>query len=296
MTGKDSIFGKNIALRLLYRNWRKRNNTLGRPEGPNCAGPRNVFASQGVQFLSSKLISLSSLTTDSASSWMIRGFLNCSSEEILTPSCKSISAVDVHTAEHITEKCLMGGLCRDRTIILVTHHVALCLPAASYLVELSQGKVLHQGTIQDLQDQGVLQKVIGQENDHLPQALPDQESDTFVEEQAKAKLETVKSDGKLIKDEFRAVGRVSTETYWTYIRAAGIHCFFLTVLLLLLDRLSSVATQVSSNLCSRNVLRTGSAVFSKMGRSIPRRTNCVWNIFQFTNATPLVGEASVTTS
>jgi ABC-type multidrug transport system ATPase subunit len=140
----------------------------------------------------------------------------------------------------------MGNLCRDRTIILVTHHVALCLPTASYLVEISQGKVLYQGTIQDLRAQGILQKVIEQENEDFPKALPDQEPEKSVEERAKAKLESVKSDGKLIDDEFRAAGRISMQTYWTYIRAAGLHCFFLTVLLLLLGDLSGIATQVSS--------------------------------------------------
>ncbi|CAH1759566.1 2715_t:CDS:10 [Entrophospora sp. SA101] len=44
------------------------------------------------------------------------------------------SSVDVHTARHIMKECLLGPLMENRTRILVTHHVRLCLTAASYLV------------------------------------------------------------------------------------------------------------------------------------------------------------------
>lgn len=44
------------------------------------------------------------------------------------------SAVDAHTAKHIFEECLKGPLLAGRTIILVSHHVQLCLPGASYVV------------------------------------------------------------------------------------------------------------------------------------------------------------------
>ena len=45
-----------------------------------------------------------------------------------------LSAVDAHTAMHLMSECIMGPLMTDRTRILVTHHVNLCLPSASYLV------------------------------------------------------------------------------------------------------------------------------------------------------------------
>jgi ABC-type bacteriocin/lantibiotic exporter with double-glycine peptidase domain len=52
-----------------------------------------------------------------------------------------LSAVDAHTAMHLMNECIMGSLMVERTRILVTHHVNLCLPSALYLVMT----VLHLG-------------------------------------------------------------------------------------------------------------------------------------------------------
>ena len=50
------------------------------------------------------------------------------------PYSDILSAVDAHTADHILNKCLRGPLLQDRTVLLVSHHVQLCLPAADYVV------------------------------------------------------------------------------------------------------------------------------------------------------------------
>ena len=85
----------------------------------------------------------------------------------------SLAAVDMHTAQHLVHKCLTGDLARERTIILVTHHVSTCLPAASYLVEISEGRILHQGSISELEEQGLLVKVLETEEEPFsdPQSL-----------------------------------------------------------------------------------------------------------------------------
>jgi ABC-type multidrug transport system fused ATPase/permease subunit len=53
-----------------------------------------------------------------------------------------LSAVDAHTAQFIFEECLTGSLLRGRTVVLVTHHVGLCLPGADYLVMLTRDGVI----------------------------------------------------------------------------------------------------------------------------------------------------------
>ena len=53
------------------------------------------------------------------------------------------SAVDVHTQQHMCQHALGGMLVRGRTCILVTHHLDLCLPYASYLVVLDHGVLKH---------------------------------------------------------------------------------------------------------------------------------------------------------
>ncbi|CAG8092600.1 unnamed protein product [Penicillium salamii] len=57
------------------------------------------------------------------------------------------SAVDVHTASHLFTYALTGSLAKDRTRILVTHHVSLCLSRTEYIVSLEQGSVQYAGPV-----------------------------------------------------------------------------------------------------------------------------------------------------
>ncbi|KAJ7040325.1 pleiotropic drug resistance ABC transporter [Mycena alexandri] len=156
----------------------------------------------------------------------------------------SLAAVDMHTATHIVQNCLTGPFARDRTIILVTHHISLCLPIAHYIVELNAGSVLRQGTIKSFEESGILQKVVETEDlgfQDQPEditAPADNEADSVSPELA------ARSNGKLIEAEARAEGRVSWRTYMTYIRAAGISSWILTLLLMLLIRLINIGNQV----------------------------------------------------
>lgn len=61
------------------------------------------------------------------------------------------SALDAHVGREIYENALVGELAQGRTRVLVTHHVALCLPRAEYIVRLSARGVLeHAGPVKDL--------------------------------------------------------------------------------------------------------------------------------------------------
>ncbi|KAJ2143442.1 hypothetical protein IW142_003724 [Coemansia sp. RSA 564] len=59
-----------------------------------------------------------------------------------------LSAVDAHTGRHILHKCLLtnNALMNGRTCVLVTHHMALCLPHADYVVTMQNGQIDFQGT------------------------------------------------------------------------------------------------------------------------------------------------------
>ncbi|OJT02453.1 ATP-dependent bile acid permease [Trametes pubescens] len=158
--------------------------------------------------------------------------------------------VDLHTAQHIVKKALMGELARNRTVILVTHHITLCLPIAAYLVELSSGSVLRQGSASELREHGELERLVEAEDTTEEDHTESSSSDTHVENEADLSATVPKSDvkpqeisGKLIDDEFRAEGRVSLRTYWTYIRAAGIVSWILTFALMVLIRCINVAFQ-----------------------------------------------------
>ncbi|KAH7087754.1 ABC transporter type 1, transmembrane domain-containing protein [Paraphoma chrysanthemicola] len=67
-----------------------------------------------------------------------------------------LSAVDSHTAKWIFDNALNGQLMRNRTCILVTHNVSLALPSAEFAVVLDNGKVVAQGTANEVISSGKL--------------------------------------------------------------------------------------------------------------------------------------------
>lgn len=56
-----------------------------------------------------------------------------------------LSAVDSHTAAAILKECFRGPLMKNRTVILVSHHVQLVSPVATYIVALDNGDVTYAG-------------------------------------------------------------------------------------------------------------------------------------------------------
>lgn len=158
----------------------------------------------------------------------------------------------MHTAQHLIANCLQGELATGRTIILVTHHISDCLPAADLLVELSSGIVQRRVEKSDF---GELE---------LPHTPPNGEDETTSDEtltphtppnEADTKTppsSTKQVHGKLIEAESRAEGRVSWRTYATYIRAAGIFSWILTIGLMLLIRLINIGNQVNLPLSYHN--------------------------------------------
>lgn len=154
----------------------------------------------------------------------------------------------MHTAQHLVKHALSGPLVSGRTIILVTHHISMSLPIASYLVEMSNGKVVHQGTIQELQDRGLLQKVVEAEDISeaamvKPPAEEVNEAD-LATQNGLTKPKRPLSNGKLVDAEARAEGRVSLRSYLTYIRAAGLISWTVSLWLLIQLRLINIAVQV----------------------------------------------------
>lgn len=69
--------------------------------------------------------------------------LYSNSAHLLLDDC--LSAVDSHTAKWIFSNCIKGPLMANRTCILVTHNVQLCVPSSEYVVVLDNGRVAVQG-------------------------------------------------------------------------------------------------------------------------------------------------------
>ncbi|KAH9944830.1 P-loop containing nucleoside triphosphate hydrolase protein [Amylocystis lapponica] len=158
-----------------------------------------------------------------------------------------LAAVDMHTAQHLVKKALFGELAYNRTIILVTHHISLCLPLAAYLVELSNGTVLRQGSTQELRERSQLDKLVEAEDvleeDESQSSATEVENEADLQAVEETEPKRSRADGKLVEAEARAEGRVSWRTYVTYIRAAGIFSWILTLFLMLLIRVINIGNQ-----------------------------------------------------
>ncbi|BGP48208.1 hypothetical protein JCM10450v2_004080 [Rhodotorula kratochvilovae] len=180
-----------------------------------------------------------------------------------------LSAVDSHTARHLFRKCLRGPLLENRTVILITHHISLCLSSADYVVRLSEGRVTLQGHVDEL-DKGELTTELVEEDDEAGEAdaadaaekqlasdgKVDAKDPHEAEHAASAALApsatatpgtstpvppVAKRSGKLIEEEKRATGRVKWSVYNLYLRSAGYWTWAFMVALLFLGRAGRVA-------------------------------------------------------
>lgn len=137
------------------------------------------------------------------------------------------SAVDAHVGRHIFEKCIGGPICKNRTRILVTHHVGLVQSKTKYVVELGEGKILEAGLTSELDEEGILERI----KSHDPQPIAEgstavnsevvsegDEEDGAALQKVKSKLKDAK---KFIEDETHEKGHVKRHVYASYIKASG---------------------------------------------------------------------------
>jgi len=132
-----------------------------------------------------------------------------------------LSAVDTHVGRWLADNALTGEIARGRTRILATHHAELCLPAASYLVRLKDGRVDSAET---------LTPDLTQTCHPLPSPAPS----TPTGEGPGAGGASTEPSGplnKTTKDEERAEGRVGWHVYTAYFKAGGGWLYWLPAVL-----------------------------------------------------------------
>lgn len=132
---------------------------------------------------------------------------------------------------------------RDRTVILVSHHVQLCVPGVNYVVALENGRVQFQGDREAFQQSEVLKSLsqtnAADQSDEKEDAavVTIEEADEKIPENGQgseasstvapttgttdAKPEQRKVPRRLVEEEKRAVGRISQDIWSTYIKACG---------------------------------------------------------------------------
>ncbi|GJE96044.1 multidrug resistance-associated ABC transporter [Phanerochaete sordida] len=126
------------------------------------------------------------------------------------------AALDVHTSRWIADQCLAGDLLKGRTVILVTHNVALTMSLAHFVVALgADGTIAKQGAPAEVfaGDPALAERVR-----HEQQAL---ELDALEEHEGAAKTDAPAKEGKLVVAEEIAVGRVSWKAIKMFLAALG---------------------------------------------------------------------------
>ncbi|KAJ2652715.1 hypothetical protein IWW40_000826 [Coemansia sp. RSA 1250] len=114
-----------------------------------------------------------------------------------------LSAVDAQTASHIVRCCFSHQkhpLMQNRTCILVTHHLSLCLPYADLVVMLDNGQVAAQGTPEQ----------VG--HSYSPDSSPSNSTGSSA-------ATNQKPNGQLVKDEVRKRGAINQSL--KYLDACG---------------------------------------------------------------------------
>jgi hypothetical protein len=162
--------------------------------------------------------------------------------------------VDAHTAHHLFNECIKGELTRDRTIVLVSHHVQLCVSGAKYVVALDNGRVTFAGGANEFKASGAMASLVQSDSVANLEAAKDQKEEKPVEKLQPKSQEASESSGgetettsevsstaapstnaegkadveskkkaprKLIGEEKRAVGRIGREIWKSYFWACG---------------------------------------------------------------------------
>ncbi|KZS96802.1 multidrug resistance-associated ABC transporter [Sistotremastrum niveocremeum HHB9708] len=170
-----------------------------------------------------------------------------------------LSAVDSHTARILYERVFKGPLLKNRTVILVTHHVELVLPGTYYLVRMLDGRIDLQGKVEDLRKSGVLEHI---EQEANLEAKEEKKEEELKEETAdNTAAEVTPADGaasengtdakpkakkprKLVEDEFRETGSVKWSVYRTYLKASSYWVWSILIFLILVVQLLGIGEKL----------------------------------------------------
>ena len=107
---------------------------------------------------------------------------------------------------------MQGPLLKNRTVVLVTHHVELVLPIAHYVVRMLDGRIDTQGTVEELRERGVLD-IIGLDV-HAHEAKPHfQVAAAPIADTEAEKPKERKKPRKFVEEEARAIGGVKWSIY-----------------------------------------------------------------------------------
>lgn len=153
------------------------------------------------------------------SNWTLTRKLTCAFNDL---------ALLAYTARQIYEQCIIGPLFKNRTRILITHHVRLCIKGASNIVLIENGEIKISGSITEFGESSQLQKILHHEDEAIENETIKSEglTRTLVEapkslDVGHALIATPNKPKTLIDIEKRAQGYVKARLYIKYCKAFG---------------------------------------------------------------------------
>lgn len=146
-----------------------------------------------------------------------------------------LSAVDAHVGRCIVDLALTGELAEGRTRILATHHAELCMPKASYLVRLQDGRVESAEAITPTDTtiaspSGSKRSSIHDISETQTMISSEETTVVGVEQPNGNKKKSSKED-----EEKRETGRVKWKVYMTYLRASRAPILWLFVVIFIVS-------------------------------------------------------------
>ncbi|TDL20538.1 P-loop containing nucleoside triphosphate hydrolase protein [Rickenella mellea] len=150
-----------------------------------------------------------------------------------------LAALDVHTAKWVVDKALKGDIVAGRTVLLVTHNVALTSSIADFVITLGKnGRVAHHGSINDiLEKDAKLREVFEKEKALTEKIAVDKEGKVDEEEKMVA--------GKLVVPEEKSMGRVERAAMMLFFTGFGNRVFWsITLTSKVLTRVLQIAGPV----------------------------------------------------
>lgn len=225
-----------------------------------------------------------------------------------------LSAVDAHTAKWIFDKALMGPLMYNRTCILVTHNVSLCLPEAGFAAVLDNGRILTKGTATEVIDSGKLNEDFSKSRPASRGASRVASKANLVDEAEEANQTNGHTNGSAngladpkktptsnTQEETKAEGGVKLSVILMYLKAMGPWYYWVgAALSFAAQQVSSVSTNIwirswANAYAEKNIQSMGvhhkspithAPTFVGSGTCLTSGT-CSWNVPFFNQVTPV---------
>ncbi|KAI8390314.1 P-loop containing nucleoside triphosphate hydrolase protein [Blakeslea trispora] len=137
-----------------------------------------------------------------------------------------LSAVDAHTARFLYQQCLTGSLMSNRTVILITHQISLCIQHSAFVVLIKDETICLSGSPTKIQQQGKLNLLYDDNAETTLQTSNNEVTDLELNFDvnkgiAKDDNDQNKPAKVLVKEEERFQGTVKLEYYRIYSRVFG---------------------------------------------------------------------------